>query len=314
MKKIVFFLAILCVSQAYAVNDPCEIAYLTQSTHNLGEDRGVLWFYVFDTKWSDQMPFNDSLIHATCRLDIFEYGTGVSTFGGLNGSILYPEPYDNIEHGDRFTTTLGTVSFMYNLDEPFWRPKTTYAWQVHCYCLPGNASGLETQHICYWESDGNTTTFKTCTAHGNFSTGEMFYYENKYNGGVYVGLALLVIISLGMYVAIYYLISGLTFDWSYYTNTRSVGGNVDNVRMIMMLKIVGLFALIMLSLAVSGYLYYFADSISYQLARLSFVYFLLNFVSFFIMILYLVIKGFFIPLKVLGELVEATKEHKRNIR
>lgn len=149
----------------------CNIDYVSRSTMNLGEDQGILLFQLFDERWIDQEPLNDSILHATCRLNVYEYGTNISYFAGLNGSIIYTEPYDNIEHGDRYTTTLGTVSFMYDLDLLFWQPNTTYAYQLHCYCLNDSTSD-QSIHQCRYESDGQITGYLSCTQSGNFTTGK----------------------------------------------------------------------------------------------------------------------------------------------
>lgn len=163
---------------------------------DLGTDDGTLMFQVYDEVGIDQEYYNDSIIHATCSLDVFEYGTGTGYWGGLNGSVLTTEPYDNIEHGIRYSTTLGLVSFILDMNQRFWEENATYAWQLHCYCLNSSNLGLQTQHQCWYEFTETQTPFLSCTSYGNFTTG----MDNRTpdTNGSYYGIALILLGSIAI--------------------------------------------------------------------------------------------------------------------
>jgi len=142
------------------VSADCEIRYLTNDAAVLGENDGVFLFQIYEELF-DQDWYNDSIIHASCSLNIFNNKTL---------QIIDTIPYNDIEHGIRYSTVLGAFTFEVDFNKPFWTPNTNYTWQVYCYCL--NDSTMPSVHRCYYEQNKIQTPQLDCSLYGNFITGD----------------------------------------------------------------------------------------------------------------------------------------------
>ena len=163
----------------------CNLDYMDISDDlTLGKSDGALMLRVTQTRTEldNNTVYNYSINHASCYVNIVKH---LNEEPGYD--IISTEPYENIiPHGLRYTTTLGVLNFLLDMNEEFWEPNTQYMWQAYCYCLPYNlTNGAQDQHDCWYDIAtlggwaaglGNwsgTPVYPAlgCVNSGNFTTG-----------------------------------------------------------------------------------------------------------------------------------------------
>lgn len=173
-------LFLLFMIGSVTATNQCDIRTVSHNQASIGDFPGIFQFQVVSQRGEQGDYYNDSLIHATCALNVYSYGNDYDGWAKGNGSIVAVyNPYD--EHGIRFTNKLGDVSFTIPLDSYEWQPNTVYAWQVECYCLPNTTEGDQDRHNCWYGTDGVMTDYIACSESGNFTTGEGVYFEKRHD-------------------------------------------------------------------------------------------------------------------------------------
>lgn len=127
----------------------CEITNFSQQPYiKLGELNAV------NLEIRNAADMNE-LIHASCLLDIADVSNIPFEF----------EPY-GIGDTHRVSQSDGEVAFQFLANNDYWKTNTTYRYEFHCHCLPG-----DNDTVCYDETTGNTVGFKSCSATFLTSTG-----------------------------------------------------------------------------------------------------------------------------------------------
>lgn len=183
MKNKIFVLGLIFLSLfivSVTATNQCDIRTMSHNQASIGDFPAILQFQVVSERGEQGDYYNDSLIHATCALNLYSYGKDYDGWAGGNGSIIAVyNPYDS--HGIRFTNRLGDVAFTIPVDSYEWQPNTVYAWQVECYCLPNATDGDQDRHNCWYGLDGVKTDYIACSETGNFTTGDGVYFEKTHN-------------------------------------------------------------------------------------------------------------------------------------
>lgn len=130
-----------------------------------------------------------------------------------------------------------------------------------------------------------------------------YLQEELCNGGkMFTGLGILIGINIGMFLLIFYLLNNMSV---------TIRENIKQTKTELFIKFMGVFLLLLLNLTVVGFSYYTAEQINNDLARLAFVYFLLNLIGFIYSIFWLGFKMFTFPFESVVDYLD--KNNKYNI-
>ena len=146
------------------------------------------------------------------------------------------------------------------------------------------------------------------------STG--YWLHQKYCGGddeMYTGLAIMLFTTMAIYGAIFWFVNNLRARFEMFSTLDSAKKNMSRIRNDMIVRFIGVFILVILNLSVVGFLYYTAQKIDPQLAKMAFVYFILSMVGVIALSFIAFFKMFMIPFNKIGEMLDAAKQ-TRNIR
>lgn len=136
-----------------------------------------------------------------------------------------------------------------------------------------------------------------------------FYANNKgvyLDGGVYIGLALLILLNLAIFVLLFNIIQKTSIDLTTLPADRL--GQAAKTQAI--LNFMTIFMLSLLNLAACGFTYYYADMINPSLAKMAFIFVLFNVICAIVLVWIFGFKMFTFPFKMIGEYFENRKKSK----
>jgi len=120
---------------------------------------------------------------------------------------------------------------------------------------------------------------------------------------MYSGLAIMVFTNLAMFLVIFWLLNNLRVNMGQ--------EKVKHIKTDLVVKFIFIFLAFLLNLAVVGFTWYTSNAISEQLARMAFVFFILNIIGILAFAFYIGFKMFTLPVEAIkGMLIKATGDKK----